>query len=349
MSAGPAAPSAILEPRVVSLLPSASEIVCALGKGGALVGRSHECDHPKGLRNLPVLTRPRLDIEADSGAIDRAVQDLLRSGLSVYEVDTERLRRLRPDVVITQVQCEVCAVTPKDLDQALQDWIGHSPEIVSLAPDNLESVWTSMEIVAEALEVPGRGRALAGRLRERVAGSGAWRNGQPRPRTACIEWLDPLMTSGHWVPDLVWAAGGEAVPTPAGNDSSQSDASSLAEADPDVVVIMPCGLDLVRARTEASRLQAERSWLPARAVEMENVAVADGHQYFNRPGPRLADSAEILAEVLRRSVAEGSPSGRSARRDPRGDEPPDRPANRPVGRGWSWLAPASLRNARPSR
>ncbi len=198
--------------RIVSLLPSLTEIACALGLRERLVGRSHECDFPPGVEALPPCTEPKLDVAASSGAIDARVRALVRDGLSVYRVDPEGLRALRPDLILTQDHCEVCAASTRDVVEAVRDWLGAAPRVLSVAPSTLAEVWGSIAAVAEAAGVPERGRALAAALTERMStiGERAGAAGA-RPRLACIEWLDPLMTAGNWMPELVAVAGGRSV------------------------------------------------------------------------------------------------------------------------------------------
>jgi iron complex transport system substrate-binding protein len=285
--------------RIVSLLPSTTEIVCALGLGTRLVGRSHECDFPPFVKELPACTQAKLDPAAPGAEIDRRVKRLVAEGLSIYRVDPERLRALRPDVILTQEQCEVCAATPRDLEDALADWIGARPRVVSLTPTTLGDVFRDVVDVAAALGVAGRGRALVGELTGRVSAIGE-KTGDlsPRPRVACLEWIDPLMAAGHWMPELVRLAGGTSLFGESGQQSPWIDFEELRAADPDVIVALPCGFDLPRTREELRGLEASAAFAALRAAREGRVALADGNAYFNRPGPRLVDSLEILAEIL---------------------------------------------------
>ncbi len=284
--------------RIVSLLPSATEIVCAVGLRDALVGRSHECDFPPGVERLPALCEPKVHIHGASGAIDREVRKLVADGLSVYRVDAERLRALAPDVIVTQTQCEVCAVSEADVVAATCDWAGSGVRIISLAPARLDDVLADIERVAAALGVSERGSAVVATLRARLAALAARTRDLPRPTIACIEWLDPLMAAGNWVPELVALAGGRNLFGAAGEHSPCLEWDAVRAADPDVIVAMPCGFDIARARGEMASLERLPGWDALRAVRTGRVAVVDGHQYFNRPGPRLVESAEILAEIL---------------------------------------------------
>jgi iron complex transport system substrate-binding protein len=285
--------------RIVSLLPSSTEIVCALGLEAQLVGRSHECDHPPSVAELPVCSSPRIDPRASSAEIDRSVKTLVSRGLSVYEVDADRLRALAPDVILTQEQCEVCAVTPRDLEEALAAWLGSRPRVVSLEPATLGDVFADMLRVANALGVDAHGRELVAELSLRISAIGERTGDQsPRPRVACLEWIDPLMADGNWMPELVRLAGGSATLGATGIHSPWTTLEALAEADPDVIVVLPCGFDLARTRSEIGPLAGSPDFRRLRAVSEGRVALADGHQYFNRPGPRLVESLEILAEIL---------------------------------------------------
>ena len=285
--------------RVASLLPSTTEIACALGFEEALVGRSHECDFPASVVRLPVLTEPKLSPGASSRQIDDRVKQLVQDGLSVYRVDAARLRELGPTLILTQDQCAVCAASLKDLEEALAEWIGVRPRVLSLNPNALADVWSDIRRVAQALGRPERGQALTESLAERIdAIAERVRPIPDRPSVACIEWIDPLMAAGNWVPELVMLAGGRSLFGEPGAHSSWMRWEELRAADPDVVVVLPCGFDLERVRTEMAPLQAQPGWDELRAVRDGRVVLTDGNQYFNRPGPRLVDSLEILAEIL---------------------------------------------------
>jgi iron complex transport system substrate-binding protein len=285
-------------PRVISLLPSCTEIVCALGGRDQLVGRSHECDFPPDVTTLPVCTRAKINSKAPSPHIDRDVKSLLQQALSIYEVDAVKLRELRPDLILTQAQCEVCAVSVTDVERALADWTGRKPRILSLAPQRLADIWVDMARVGEALEAGGGAREVIRRLKERtvdvIQKTCVLKK---RPTIACIEWLEPLMAAGNWVPELVEFAGGTNVFGKAGEHSPWIEWSAIVEANPNAIVIMPCGFDIARTRQEISLLTSRPGWDRLRAVKSKQVYVVDGSQYFNRPGPRLIESLEALAEM----------------------------------------------------
>jgi iron complex transport system substrate-binding protein len=237
-------------------------------------------------------------VEGRSVDIDRGVKALLERALSVYSVDAEMLRALRPDVIVTQSQCEVCAVSTKDVEEAVCGWVESRPRIVSLAPDGLDDVWSDVRRVAEALGEPTRGAALVEGLRGRMAALGERAGGLSKPTVACIEWIDPLMASGNWMPELVGMAGGVNLFGEAGRHAPWMSWEELVERDPEVIVALPCGFDIPRTREEMPTLSGREGWRSLRAVRAGRVAVTDGNQYFNRPGPRLAESLEILAEIL---------------------------------------------------
>ena len=208
------------EPRVVTLLASATEIVCALGYEDALVARSHECDYPASVTKLPACTESKIDTRKTSRDIDDQVKSIVEQGLSVYRVDGDLLKELQPDVIVTQTQCEVCAASPKDLDRAVRDWTGAEPRIVSLEPNALADVWTDIQNVAESLGAPDRGERLVAELQARMDAIEAQADqSDHRPSIACIEWIDPLMAAGNWMPELVGMAGGENVFGEAGRHS----------------------------------------------------------------------------------------------------------------------------------
>jgi iron complex transport system substrate-binding protein len=286
-------------PRIVSLIASATEIVCALGFESHLVGRSHECDYPESVRHLPVCTGPKFDPDGTSYEIDQRVKAIVQEGLSVYRVDGEKLRELEPDVIVTQSHCEVCAVSLRDVERAVCAWLGACPQLVSLAPNNLADVWTSIEQVGDALKVPERAAVLIEQLQGRMhAIEEKTRTLARRPTIACIEWIDPLMAAGNWMPELVEKAGGINVFGIAGAHSPWLSWQQVCDADPDVLLLMPCGFDIPRTRRDLPVLTSKPEWRNLRAVQSGRVFLADGNQYFNRPGPRLVESLEILVELL---------------------------------------------------
>jgi iron complex transport system substrate-binding protein len=284
--------------RVITLIASATETVAALGFGDRLVGRSHECDYPPGIERLPVCSSSRIRVDANSLDIDRQVKSVLHDGLSVYRVNTDRLEELQPDLIITQTQCEVCAVSLKDVEQAVCEVVGSHPKILSTEAEELAGIWRDIERVAEALGEPRRGREFTAERQQRLCDLRQQTACLPmRPTVACIEWIDPLMAAGNWVPELVEVIGGINLFGEAGKHSPWMTWTQLQDSDPDVIAIMPCGFDSPRCRREMSALTSHPEWPALRAVREGRVFLTDGNQYFNRPGPRMVESAEILAEI----------------------------------------------------
>ena len=285
-------------PRIVTLLPSATEIVCALGFEAQLVGRSHECDFPASVVRLPALTEPKFNPEGTSAEIDQRVKKIVGDALSVYRVDAAKLRELRPDLIVTQSQCEVCAVSEREVEAAVAEWLGARPKIVSLAPYALDDIFSDMQRVADALDAQARGTELVGVLRARLSKiADKARVASERPSVATIEWLDPLMAGGNWMPSLVEMAGGVNLFGTAGEHSPWMKFDDLAAKNPDLILISPCGFDMDRAAQDLPALTNRAEWARLKAVRERRVFMADGNQYFNRPGPRIAESLEILAEI----------------------------------------------------
>lgn len=290
--------------RILSLLASATEIVCALGFRDQLVGRSHECDYPPDVQSLPQATVPRFDVNLSSREIDGQVKKLAReavalNALGVYEVRTDALRNLQPTHVVTQSQCDVCAVSERDVQLAVARTAGCEAEIVSLQPSALADVWDDILRVASALGATATGTRVVAGLQDRMSAiADATRGVSVAPRVAVIEWIDPLMAAGNWMPELVRMAGGRCLFGEAGRHSPWMSFDDLARADPDVVVLSPCGFGIQRTLEDVPLLQAREGWASLKAVWSGRVFAADGNQFFNRPGPRLAESLEILAEIL---------------------------------------------------
>ena len=321
-------------PRVVSLVASATEIVCALGGEPWLVGRSHECDHPPSVLALPRLTGPRFDISGTSAEIDARVRSLATAvgALSLYEVDAAALAAARPDVILTQVQCEVCAVSAKDVELArAASEVGIDARVVALAPDSLAAIRDDVRRVAAALGVPERGAALVREIDAGFARVAASVADRARARVVCLEWLDPPMAAGNWIPELVEIAGGRDLLGKAAAHSGTIPWGDLFAAAPDVIVLMACGWDVARTMEEIPALAARPGWGDLPAVRAGRVAVVDANAFMTRPGPRVAESAEILAEIFHGP-------------DVSKTEPENTTAVGPVGttaavkERWCWLA-----------
>lgn len=312
--------------RVLSLIASSTEIVAALGAESFLVGRSHECDFPPSVKRLPQVTIPSFPTEGTSAEIDREVKSRVRDALSVYEVDRAKLSELRPDVILTQTQCEVCAVSMKDVERALADQVGFAPKIVSLETNSLTDLFGDIRRVALAIGLEPRGERLVAELKGKMAAitritkrinSERWGE---KPRVAIVEWIDPLMAAGNWMPELVAAADGENLFGEAGKHSPWMTMDELVAKNPDFVIVAPCGFDLARTKREIHLLTSDPRFESLRAFREKRVAIADGNQYFNRPGPRTLGALEILAEILYPGKLEF-----------------ERPPLEDGSRGWEWV------------
>jgi iron complex transport system substrate-binding protein len=283
--------------RIVSLISSATEMVHALGLGDFQVGRSHECDYPPRVLDLPVCTTPDFDIHGDAREIDRRVKETLATAESLYRVFDDVLERLQPTHIVTQTQCKVCAVSLGDVERALSARFSTRPEVVAMEPNSLEEIYNDIFRLAHACGVKERGRRLVEEIQRDMAEISASARATGRsPRVVNVEWQEPLMAAGNWIPELTSMLGAKNLFGTAGEHSPWMSWEEMAAADPDVVICMPCGYDLKRTREEMhwhdwSRLRAQ-------------VFLADGNQYLNRPGPRIAASLRILAEILYPDVFE---------------------------------------------
>jgi iron complex transport system substrate-binding protein len=284
--------------RIVSLLPSATEIVCSLGLGDQLVAVTHECDYPAFVRGLPKATRTLIPKDAASGEIDRLVREKLSGQRALYTLDLETLEALRPDLIVTQALCDVCAVAAEEVEDASCRLPGRPP-VVNLEPETLDEVYGAIRLVAEAAGIAARGEQTVRGLQARVAAV-AERSASVtrRPRVVLLEWLDPPFSCGHWSPQLVRLAGGEELLGREGQKSRTLTWDEVTAAEPDVVFVACCGFDLERTLVDTDALRNAPDWRALPAVRTGRVYVADGSQYFSRPGPRLVDSLEILAHAL---------------------------------------------------
>jgi iron complex transport system substrate-binding protein len=291
------------EHRIISLIASATEIVCALGFEDQLVGRSHECDYPPSVKRLPQCTSPKFNVEGTSYEIDQRVKAIVQDALSVYRVDSNILEELWPTHIITQSQCEVCAVSLKDVEQAVCELTSSNPVIVSLEPNSLTDIWNDIYKVGDALGDSEGARRLVDELQGRmdeIAQRTHWL--QDNPSVAYIEWIEPLMAGGNWMPELVEMAGGINLFGEAGKHSPWMTWDELVAKEPDMIFVSPCGFDIERTLEEMHLLGGRPEWSTLKAVQSGRVYVADGNQYFNRPGPRVVESLEILAEILHPNV-----------------------------------------------
>lgn len=285
--------------KIISLLPAATEIVCALGLETQLIGRSHECDFPESVKDLPVCSSAKFISGSDSAEIDRQVKEILTNALSIYTIDKEMIRKLNPDVIITQAQCEVCAVSLKDVEDALEGLLEKECRIISLEPNVLSDVYNDMRNIADVMGVSAQANDLLERASERL---NIIRHKlkflSEKPKVACIEWLAPLMVAGNWTPELVQIAGGISLLAVNGKHSPFIDFKDIQNEDPDLIIVMPCGFSIQRTLQEINLLLELPGWQELKAVKNKRIYIADGNQYFNRSGPRLTDSVEILAEII---------------------------------------------------
>jgi iron complex transport system substrate-binding protein len=289
--------------RIVSLLPSTTEMACLLGLRERLVGISHECDFPPSVRGLPVLTAAKVDAKARSAEIDRQVREVVASGLSVYRIDEEKLRDLRPDLILTQDACAVCAVSFEEVQAAARKLLGATADIVSLSPLCLDDVLRDILRVARAADVAERGIEVVARLRERLEMVRARTARLARPRVLALEWMDPPMPAGHWTPEILRIAGGDPVLGREGEPTFRVTWEQIVEARPEVLLAIPCGFKISQTLPEMALVIDRLAATPA--VREGRVFVADGNAYFNRPGPRLVESAEIALAALHPELAAG--------------------------------------------
>lgn len=297
--------------RIVSLLASATEMIAELGCLDSLVGRSHECDYPPQVLQLPLVSTVQINTEVSSSEIDAQIKQLAHAkdiqqdnalkALSIYRIDAALLQELQPDVIFTQTQCEVCAVSERDVTEALQQLTGLSPRIVSLSPYRLADVWEDVIRVGKALERREQAEALVQQYTQRLGQlqeKSAKLHTNKKPRVAILEWLDPLMAAGNWTPELVTYAGGESLFGEVGIHSPWLTWEELHRANPDVIVLAPCGFSLERTMIDVPLLQQHPLWHSLQAVQNRHVYAIDGNYYLNRSGPRLVESAELLGRVL---------------------------------------------------
>lgn len=288
--------------RIVSLLASGTEIVCALGAGDQLVGRSHECDNPAWVRTLPCCSQPAFDVNASSRAIDTEVSRRVRLGEPLYVIHTELVRSLKPDLLITQSHCNVCAITPGDVERGGLDV--STPNVLALSAGSLQGIFEGIQAIARAIGRDGAGVELVAQQRTRLDRVRARTAGLHGPTVAMIEWTDPMFTMGNWGPELVEIANGQLMLGEKGQYSRPVSSEELRIADPEHIIVAPCGFDLERTLGERVVLEAIPGWQSLRAVQTGKVALADGNLFFNRSGMTVAQTAEIIAEILHGVVVE---------------------------------------------
>jgi iron complex transport system substrate-binding protein len=284
--------------RIVSLLPSATEILYALGLGDSVVGVTHECDYPAEASRKPALIKPRVDPQASLAEIDRQVSELVSRGESIYAVDAELLAALKPDLIITQDLCHVCAASSDDLAAALSRF-QTPPRIVTLTPHSLADVWQNIVDVGEATGTSGRAKTLTQDLKERVRRCEAHvAESGTRPRVVCLEWLDPLYVAGHWVPEMVALGGGVDILGKPYEPSFKVTQEDVATSCADIALIMLCGYNAKKNATQFNGWQIPETWKSLPAARENRFYALDANGYFSRPGPRLVDGLEILAHLF---------------------------------------------------
>ena len=284
-------------PRILSLLPSATEIVCALGLGDALVGVSHECDWPPVVRTLPVLTSAAIPSGLPSGEMDRLVRERLARGEGLYALDVALMHAVQPTLIVTQALCEVCSIALPEVMRAARSLPTH-PSVISLEPGCIADIFGDIGRVAAAAGMPERAASVVDRLRARLDAVTRTVAGRERPRVALLEWLDPPFVAGHWGPEMIAAAGGLDMLGIAGEKSAHIRWEQLREAVPDVLVVAPCGYDVARARADLAEAALPPWWSDLPAVRTGQLFVMDGNAYISRPGPRVVEGTEILARLL---------------------------------------------------
>ncbi|PYP80511.1 MAG: cobalamin-binding protein [Gemmatimonadetes bacterium] len=293
--------------RIVSLLPSATEIVCALGLAHHLVGVSHSCDHPPLIRSKPRLTRARFPLDGlSSGEMDAAVRQALREFGSVYEVDNERLAAVAPDLLLTQGVCEVCAVPTRDAEAAALALVA-CPTVLALDAHDITGVLATIRLVGHAGGVPERAERCVRDIERRIAAVRARVEGRPVARVLALEWLDPPFVPGHWVPEMVALAGGTLLRGVSGRPSFAVQWAELVGLDPDVLLVMPCGFELAAARADADACRAPLGAVAPRAIRSGRAYAVDATAHFSRPGPRVADGVELLGALFHPDTFPGAP------------------------------------------
>jgi iron complex transport system substrate-binding protein len=283
--------------RIVSLVPNGTEILFAVDAGDLVVGVSHECDYPPEARTRPILTGSALTPGMNAAEVDAAVSSQVGSGLSLYTLDEARIEELAPDVIVTQQLCPVCAVSTEQVNGAVRP-LARCPELVSLDPQTIGQVFADIRRVGEVTGRTAEAEALLARLEERLAAVRAAVENRSRPRVLALEWLDPPFAGGHWVPEMIDLAGGEDVIAKPGDHSARLTWEQVAAADPDVIVVMPCGFDEAGAGEQIATIADRPQWRSLRAVREGRVFPVDANGCFSRPGPRLVDGIERLAAIF---------------------------------------------------
>ncbi|GAB4234681.1 MAG: cobalamin-binding protein [Chlamydiales bacterium] len=289
------------EIKIISLIPSGTEIVCSLGFKGNIVGRSHECDFPHDIQKIPICTKSHIDSSADSKQIDEQVRYRLINYLSIYELDINLISQLNPNIIITQSQCNICAIGSEEVEDnlAFKMSFNEKLKLVNLVANDLETIFDDIQRIADALEVSSKGFSLIKHMKNEIFNLNS--KIHPlfnKPRIACIEWIDPLMVAGNWVPALVELAGGENLFSIKGHPSPWLKAEKLISADPDIIIVMACGFDIKRTIKEMNTFFKIKEFKNLNAIRNKRLFVTDANHFFIRPGPRIIDSLKILCEII---------------------------------------------------
>ena len=293
-----------MKQRVLSLLSSTTETIYALGCGDRLVGRSHECDYPEEVSELPICTIPKFNVDGTSREVDDEVKSLVQSALSIYYINEKLLKELKPDIIFTQSQCEVCAVSVSDVENALKNITGLSSRVISVEPNSVEDIFNDILTIAEILNVRKKGKELVESIKAKIDNTEKIVYQKSSPSVAAIEWIDPLMAAGNWVPQLIKVAGGKNLFGEEGKHSPWMKYNDLLDQDPEIIIVMPCGYDINKSLIEIKILESKKDWGSLKAVSNRNVYITDGNQFFNRPGPRIIESLEILLEIIHPELSE---------------------------------------------
>lgn len=282
--------------RLVSLLASGTEIVCGLGAGNDLVGRSHECDNPGWVKRLPTCTRPAFDVQMSSREINAEVSRRIKENEPLYYIDAELIARLNPDLLITQEHCEVCAVTPQDMVRVgCQDL---ARQVLALSAGTVHGIYDGIFAVAKAIDRVAAAKNLVAHIQQKIDNVHRAVRRKPKPSVVMLEWADPIFPMGSWGPELVEAANGNLLLGEKGEHSQATSWTRVREADPDYLIVAPCGYNLRRSMREIPILEALPNWFELSAVKNGRVAFADGNKFFNRSGTTIAETVAIIAEIL---------------------------------------------------
>ena len=299
--------------KIVTLIPSATEIVAFLGQKNSIVGRSHECDYPKDLNNVAKLTSPKLNVDGTSDEINKQINTILENSLSVYKVNVEKLKELNPDFIITQAHCEVCAVSFSEVKNIVNKYFNRKTKIISLEPNTLNDVFDDIKRVAKGLNIENESNnKLIENLKirlKKIKNLSAIQ--KQKPSVACIEWIDPLMIAANWIPEMVEIAGGANILGKSGDNSHWIKFEEIIDQNPEIIIFIPCGFNIEKTKKELDNyIKKNEDLLSLKAYKNHKLFVANGNQFFNRPGPRLVESLEIFSEIIHPDIFDFKHKGR---------------------------------------